>query len=686
MQGVNGHTARAGSLRPSDDDRSLGLGRTHQIGLASGVWLVQTMARMTISASFFRLCPQALRQYCRLASLGLAFLGCGSSEKSTPSTVGTGGQGAAGLAGQNGLPEGTGGQAGGAGSGGYPQADLDARMAGFSRGVNVDRWLLNPITEDASTYVTATDMQLLKDLGLDHVRILVHLEQTFVESTPSVLDPAGLAELDAGIALALDHGLNVIVDLHCTDPMHWERYSYRLENEPGFIDTFSEFWAALAGHLTRYDPDRLLLQPMNEPMFEGREADWLPMQEQLVASIRAAAPDHTILAVPALWQSHELLVELEPLADDNIVYDFHYYVPSVFIFQGYYRDADPGWSRWVAQSRGLPYPVVPGIVDSLVEHAPSPDAASLMRQYGAAGWNANLHAENVASVRRWADQHQVPVICTEFGADAVFMTEADQLAYVRDVREALDRSAIPWTYYDYDQGYGIVRRGQGKTALDAPLVEALGLDLDATSVPRYSLALSPESLSACDQGMLDDLEDGDDVLRSQAEPGGQWHVVVDAQGSTVNPTTFVPTAGGAEQSAYAASVAGTIGLASGDAGWELEAGLLVALDGPLDASLAQGVSFWAKGEGTIDVVLRDDSSTHGTGRCTDCTPFYAPLRLTGEWTQYTILFTGLQQSPYWGDQSVLFDPRSLRSIAWLNQTPGKEFEIWVDDLRLVGCQ
>ncbi len=558
-------------------------------------------------------------------------------------------------------------------------------MKGFRRGVNVDRWFINPSATyprppGSTDFITATDMQLIRALGFDHVRLLVHMQQVFVESTPAQLDPKGVAALDQGIQLAMDHGLNVIADLHSTDPEHWERYSYRLEQEDGFIDTFVTFWKAFASHLARYDADRLLIQPMNEPIFEGQPQAWLPMQEQLVAAIRAAAPRHTIIAVPAEWQARRLLLELEPLADDNIVYDFHYYEPASFIFQGYYRNAVSGWELSVAQSRGLPYPAEPAVLASLVARAPSSAAANMMREYASEDWNAAKHANDIAAVRAWADLHKVPVMCTEFGADSVFMTKEDQLNYVRDVRQALDDSAIAWSFYDYEQGYGIVRRGRAGIVLDAPLVKALGLNPDAVSVQKYTEAVSAVPLDSCSEGLLDDLEDGNADILAVDGRSGRWQVLVDGLGSSITPATFAASASGSQDSRYAAHASGTIGVAQSqdDRYYSLEAGLGFALDSPYDASSAEGISFWAKGEGVVDVTLNDSNSF------ADGPAYLAPLRLTGDWTRYTILFSGLAQSPYWGSPFGVFDRSTFRSMAWLNSTPGKTFEIWVDKVELVG--
>jgi endoglucanase len=565
----------------------------------------------------------------------------------------------------------TGGSAGG--SGGKP-VDVEARLAGFSRGINLDRWFLNPIAASPASYITDNELSMLTTLGFDHARVLVHLDQVFTEGRPAVLDAEGLGELDAGLDQLLAHGLRVIVDLHNTDPVQGgERYSHRLEQEPDFIDQFVEFWRAFAKHLSVRDPDKVLLQPMNEPIFEGRAAEWATDQERLVQAIRQGAPLHTILVTGNDWSNREAVMRQPLPTDPNVAVDFHYYEPQPFTFQGYYQDATTGWLLQVAQLRGLPYPGTDAELSAFAEKAPSSGAADLVREYAAGGWNAQKHLDNLAEVKAWADQHGVQLICTEFGADSVFMTKVDQLRYLKDVRTALGRSGIPWTFYDYEQGYGIVRRGQGRLALDAPVVEALGMDPASVEVAKLPAPFR-EPLPACADGMLDDLEDGD-----TAAPLGSWSTVFDSLGSTASAKLLGRP--GADKSAYAATTGGEI--ATGAYG--LQAGLSLNFERPLDASRAQGISFWARGEGMIDVQVMDANTDPEAGICRDCSPFYAPLRLTTEWTRYTVLFAGLQQSPYWGDQYVQLNPSSLRQIAWLVSTPAKKYEMAVDQVQLVGC-
>jgi Cellulase (glycosyl hydrolase family 5) len=151
----------------------------------------------------------------------------------------------------------TGGSRGGNGAGG--SVNVEARLGGFSRGINLDRWFLAPIVANPASYITDDELSMLTTLGFDHARVLVHLEQLFIEDSPSVLNAKGIAELDAGLDLLLNHGLRVIVDLHNTDPEGGgERYSYRLEEEAGFVDQFIEFWRTFAEHLSLRDPERVL--------------------------------------------------------------------------------------------------------------------------------------------------------------------------------------------------------------------------------------------------------------------------------------------------------------------------------------------------------------------------------------------------------------------------------------------
>src|ERR1044071_78184 len=107
----------------------------------------------------------------------------------------------------------------------------------------------------------------------------------------------------------------------------------------------------------------------------------------------------------------------------------------------------------------------------------------------------------------------------------------------------------------------------GRRALAGSFVLPLGACI--TSVPVGPAARAPSSarsesvgpsLSECPAGVIDDLEDGNSQILTNEERGGYWYTYSDSMGTTVAPEDeFVPSSGGANQSAKAAHIWGKKG-------------------------------------------------------------------------------------------------------------------------------
>ena len=71
----------------------------------------------------------------------------------------------------------------------------------------------------------------------------------------------------------------------------------------------------------------------------------------MAEAIRQVAPRNTIIATGPNYSDIQDLVTLHPLADGNVIYNFHFYDPHQFTHQG----ASWGLSWW-SYTHGIPYP------------------------------------------------------------------------------------------------------------------------------------------------------------------------------------------------------------------------------------------------------------------------------------------------------------------------------------------
>ncbi|MBN2195079.1 MAG: hypothetical protein JW751_19840 [Polyangiaceae bacterium] len=74
-------------------------------------------------------------------------------------------------------------------------------------------------------------------------------------------------------------------------------------------------------------------------------------------------------------------------------------------------------------------------------------------------------------------------------------------------------------------------------------------------------------------------------------------------------------------------------------------------------------------------------------RCTDCyDDFGGDLFLQEGWNRYTVPFDDMVQQPGWGDRAPEVERTKLIAVQWQYNTAGADYEIWVDDVELVGCE
>lgn len=191
-------------------------------------------------------------------------------------------------------------------------------------------------------------------------------------------------------------------------------------------------------------------------------------------------------------------------------------------------------------------------------------------------------------------------------------------------------------------------------------------------------ALSP---GACaDAALIDDLEDGNTRVLQNLGRGGYWYTFADAEGSTLSPTPFTISAGGHAGSRGAARMHGT----TAGSGASIYAGIgLVLTDprGPYDASRYRGITFLAKGPAHVRLEVPDGYTAPEAGRCKDCyNDFGIELALTDRWERYTVPFEWLSQRPGWGDPRGAIEPRELLAIEWQFGSPGRSYDVWIDDV------
>jgi hypothetical protein len=342
-----------------------------------------------------------------------------------------------------------------------------SRLARLRHGINLSHWFAQSADYSKAhleSHTTAEDIALIRKMGFDHVRLTLEPAPLFNGDDPGRLKADYLKYLDNALGMILAQGLAVIVDIHPSD-----EFKARLNRNDRQIEAFGKFWGALAQHLSTRDPERVFLEVINEPMVEDGYR-WFGMQGKLISAIRAGAPRHTIIASGHRWSGLPELLFLEPYADRNIIYNFHFYEPFAFTHQG---------ATWAGPNppfyKNIPYPSSPENIAKVLETVQNESARNNLLHYGEERWNAARIDREIGTAAAWAAKYQVPLTCNEFGTFRNFAPPADRAAWIRDMRTTLEKYAIGWTMWDYAGGFGVVNKQNGQATADVEIVKALGL-------------------------------------------------------------------------------------------------------------------------------------------------------------------------------------------------------------------
>ena len=343
------------------------------------------------------------------------------------------------------------------------------RVARLRRGVNLSHWFSQSPGRDysekhLSTFMTRKDIDLIRNIGFDHVRFPVNSRLFYQDDSPSQLNPRFVGNFDASLDMILSTGLSVIVDMHPDDD-----FKLQLRADDNQVARFAAFWKALAAHLSGRDPEHLFLEILNEPMVED-PSRWAEIQSKFAAAIRSGAPKHTIIATGGRWSAIDELMLLKPLADGNVIYNFHFYEPHTFTHQS----ATWGAKAWPFL-KNIPYPSSVEIIDPFLPGIDNAPARETLREYGMEHWDASKVDQVISAAANWANKYDVPLTCNEFGVYRAHTPEDSRLNWISDVRTVLEKHGIGWTMWDYADGFGVAVRKDEKVVVDPRTEAALGL-------------------------------------------------------------------------------------------------------------------------------------------------------------------------------------------------------------------
>lgn len=271
------------------------------------------------------------------------------------------------------------------------------RAAGLDNGISIS-WLEQTWTKDIlnDNAMHNDDFVLLKRLGFKSIRLPVAFG--YFESHDVPIEKV-FAIIDGVIKQCHTNGLKLVIDYQ-----NGELDDNNYVNETNrVINT----WITIAKRYMDENPDEVLYELYNEPPHMNPQA-WKDAAYNMVTAIRKIDKRRTFIIGASNFNSIYELSRTERLADENIIYTFHFYEPFLFTHQG---------ATWVGQqaaTTGIPFPYSVEHFPQLNNEARNTAGEANYSQYPRDGNEQSVY-DKLMIVKKWGDRYNVPLLCGEYG-------------------------------------------------------------------------------------------------------------------------------------------------------------------------------------------------------------------------------------------------------------------------------
>src|SRR6266700_4153674 len=199
----------------------------------------------------------------------------------------------------------------------------------FLKGVSLGNqvWANAAIPDDHAE----VDFQRLADMGANSTRFLLNHVTFEDDAAPYVYKDAGWAWVDQNVSWARAHGIRLILNMHVPQGgFQSDGNGGALWSDTSNQDRLTALWKEIA---RRYADEPIIAGYglVNEPEPLASLQQWQDLAQRITAAIRSVDVNHIIFVERAIAVAGDFNagpdLNLFTLADDNIVYEFHFYEP-----------------------------------------------------------------------------------------------------------------------------------------------------------------------------------------------------------------------------------------------------------------------------------------------------------------------------------------------------------------------
>ncbi|MDN5283914.1 MAG: hypothetical protein JWR38_188 [Mucilaginibacter sp.] len=330
------------------------------------------------------------------------------------------------------------------------------RAQSLNNGISISwleqTWVKQPLDEAGPQ---KADFELLKKLGFKSIRLPVAFTQFEAEQIPA---ERVFNCIDKILRQCRVYGFKLIIDYHY-GKLNDANY---LAETPKIIDT----WLKITKRYKQEHADNVFFELYNEPPKIDPKV-WKDAAYNIVTAIRKVDKQRTLIIGASNYNSIYELSRFERLADENIIYTFHFYEPFFFTHQG---------AEWVGDqvaTTGVSFPYNAEIFPALNPKTKGTSGESNYNLYKVDGNEQSIN-DKLQIAKQWANKYQVPIICGEYGVYNKYADLDSRCRYIKAVRIALKKLNIPGLLWDYDTTFSIFTGKPALATLPACMQDAIG--------------------------------------------------------------------------------------------------------------------------------------------------------------------------------------------------------------------
>ncbi|PJJ80449.1 glycoside hydrolase family 5 protein [Mucilaginibacter auburnensis] len=335
------------------------------------------------------------------------------------------------------------------------------RLTTFKRAKSLDNgvsisWLEQTWNKDIlKRDIDQHDFNLLKVLGFKSIRLPVAFG--FFEQQKIPLDTV-LKRIDAIVNLCNKNQFKLVIDCHYGE---LNDTSYLTET-PRIIN----IWLILTKRYKNVSADNLLFEIYNEPPHMN-EKIWKDAAYNITTAIRKVDVNRTLIVGASNFNSIYELSRFVRLADENIIYTFHFYEPFFFTHQG----AD--WVGDQVATVGVPFPYSAEKFPKLNPKAKNTWGETNYAQYSTDG-NEQALFDKLTIAKKWGEKYGVPILCGEYGVYNQYADLDSRCRYIKAMRKTLKTLNIPGMLWDYNGTFSIFTGNPSIETLPDCMKDAIG--------------------------------------------------------------------------------------------------------------------------------------------------------------------------------------------------------------------